>query len=58
MYKILLRSHSKLVNATKMDHGDETFRHNMSLFCCLRHMVTKYHLSHNIGHLANENFCH
>ena len=26
MYKILLRSHSKLVNATKMDHGDETFQ--------------------------------
>ena len=58
MYKILLRSHSKLVNATKMDYGDETFRHNMSLFCCLRQMVTKHHLSHNIGHLANESFCH
>ena len=58
MYKILLRSHSKLVNATKRDHGDKTFRHNMSLFCCLRHMVTKHYLSRNIDHLGNENFCH
>ena len=37
MFKILLRSNSKLVNATKMDYGDETFRHHMSLFRCIRH---------------------
>ena len=34
---------------TNMDYGDETFRHDMSLFRRLRHMVTKQHSSRNLG---------
>jgi len=33
-----------------MDYDDNTFRHEISLFRRLRHMVTKQHSSCNLSH--------
>ena len=35
---------------TKVDYGDETFRHNMSLFHHQIYMVTKQHSSPTLRH--------
>ena len=39
----------KVMTTINMNYGDDTFRHEISLFRRLRHMVTKQHLSSNLS---------